>query len=178
MKIATKENDLIDDAIAAIQRWVDMDPEPLQWCFRPHLPPDVRGAREAAAYALRAAKRPTRTLWRATNRPEEIDDVRRGVEIISRNHVDGTMESGMSVADGLHYACMQGYLYAYRVDGDVVGYGSDGEPTIRNVQVIGGLEETASINDPAIAYARGVVEVISQATGLDSETLSQLSCIC
>jgi hypothetical protein len=76
--------------------------------------------------------------WRATNRETELNDVRRGVEIISRNHTENTTEDGMSVCETLAYAAF-GYRYVYRVDGEVVGYGSDGEPVLRNVRVLSDL---------------------------------------
>jgi len=74
--------------------------------------------------------------WRATNRKDEIDDVKNGIEIISRNHADGHTEEGMSVSTGLGTAWCGGYKYIYSVSGDVVAYGSDGEPVLRNVKAI------------------------------------------
>jgi hypothetical protein len=47
----------------------------------------------------------------------------------SKNHADNLNETGLSVANGVHYG-VQGYKYGYIVQGEIIGHGSDGEPLL------------------------------------------------
>lgn len=67
--------------------------------------------------------------FRFTNNPKEFDLVTNGEMMVSKNHSGGFSEKGLSVSDNPSYG-MQGYKYGYRVDGDIIGYGSDGEPLL------------------------------------------------
>lgn len=69
------------------------------------------------------------TFWRMTNNTKEPRLAAAGQLRRSRNHADGFDEKGVSVADGAHYT-MAGYTHGYRVTGEVVGLGSDGEPLL------------------------------------------------
>lgn len=53
----------------------------------------------------------------------------------SRNHLDGSMEAGMSVSEHPAYQ-LGGYKYIYVVTGDVIGTGSDGEPVLANARAL------------------------------------------
>jgi hypothetical protein len=74
-------------------------------------------------------KLPENTFWRFTNSDNEIDLIQQGVLRPSRNHADNFFEKGLSVAEGAHYS-IQGYKYGYLIQGNVIGYGSDGEPIL------------------------------------------------
>jgi hypothetical protein len=65
--------------------------------------------------------------WRGTNNRDEIRLLRRGELRPSKNHADNTWERGLSVADHLGYVVLAGYKYGYRVRGQVIASGSDGE---------------------------------------------------
>ncbi|HQH46673.1 MAG TPA: hypothetical protein PLQ86_11965, partial [Candidatus Aminicenantes bacterium] len=52
-------------------------------------------------------------------------------DIVSINHASGEREKGMSVSQHPYYP---GYKYTGVVTGDIVGFGSDGEPVIKNVK--------------------------------------------
>lgn len=68
--------------------------------------------------------------FRSTNNKREIDLIKSGDIRPSRNHAEGFMEKGLSVADGPHYAGTAGYKYAYPIKGKAIGTGSDGEPVL------------------------------------------------
>lgn len=67
--------------------------------------------------------------FRFTNNADEIALARAGLLRPSMNHVDKVREAGLSVADGPHYS-INGYKYGYRLRGDRIGTGSDGEPLL------------------------------------------------
>ena len=54
----------------------------------------------------------------------------------SYNHRDGHYEKGLSVAEHPGYFFATDYTYIYVVSGDVVGFGSDGEPLLTNVKAL------------------------------------------
>lgn len=68
-------------------------------------------------------------FFRFTNNKNEVNLANQGALKPSMNHADNFAEAGVSVADGPHYG-IQGYKYGYPVKGDVIGYGSDGEPLL------------------------------------------------
>lgn len=68
-------------------------------------------------------------FWRFTNNKDELPLAVAGKLRNSRNHAQGFSEEGLSVADGVHYLS-DGYKWGYPVKGQVVGYGSDGEPLL------------------------------------------------
>jgi hypothetical protein len=67
--------------------------------------------------------------FRFTNNKDEVALLRSGKLRPSTNWRDGVAERGLSVADGPHYS-VNGYRYWYPITGDVVAYGSDGEPLL------------------------------------------------
>jgi hypothetical protein len=69
-------------------------------------------------------------FWRATFNRQEVGLLRQGALRPSRNHADGHVEPGLSVATHLGYVAMMGYPYGYRIRGRVIGMGSDGEPIL------------------------------------------------
>jgi hypothetical protein len=77
-------------------------------------------------------------FYRATNNHNEIDLINANELKCSVNHADGYAEKGLSVTDHLGYAVMCGYKYCYRLQGDVIGIGSDGEPLldVNTIQLI------------------------------------------
>ena len=75
------------------------------------------------------------SFWRGTSRKAEYSDVKNGIAIISKNHVSGQLEAGMSVCNSPAYIVAAGYKYGYTVTGDVAGEGSDGETLLVNVKV-------------------------------------------
>lgn len=68
-------------------------------------------------------------FFRFTNNADELGLIARGQLRASTNHLDRTIERGLSVADGPHYS-IHGYRHVYPVRGNVVGKGSDGEPLL------------------------------------------------
>lgn len=68
-------------------------------------------------------------FWRLTNNKSEALLAKQGKLRASKNHAEGRAEPGLSVADHLGYSII-GYDYAYKVDGEVIGTGSDGEPIL------------------------------------------------
>jgi hypothetical protein len=61
-------------------------------------------------------------FYRATNNPKEKP-------IISKNYATNKSEAGMSVSKSPHYG-VHGYKYIYKVSGNIIGTGSDGEPLL------------------------------------------------
>jgi len=75
------------------------------------------------------ATTPKGTFWRFANNKEEILYAKNNTIRNSVNHISGVSEKGLSVAEGPYYGDW-GFKYGYRVSGDVVGYGYDGEPLL------------------------------------------------
>lgn len=73
-------------------------------------------------------------FWRGTNNKQELDLVNKGVQINSKNILTGELEGGMSVSETPATIWSYGYKYAYPVKGDLVRYGSDGEPVLQNIK--------------------------------------------
>jgi len=69
-------------------------------------------------------------FWRFTNRRDEQDLIRSGEFTASRDNSSGAAEAGISVADTATYGIF-GYRYGYKLAGEVVGYGADGEPLLK-----------------------------------------------
>lgn len=72
---------------------------------------------------------PDGQYWRFTNNKNELNHIKSGELLRSKNHADNSDEIGLSVAEGAHYG-IQGYKFGYIVSGDVIGRGSDGEPLL------------------------------------------------
>ena len=75
---------------------------------------------------------PEGTFWRGTNNKQEFDLVKQGTQINSKNTLTGELEGGMSVSETPATIWSYGYKYAYPVKGDVIRFGSDGEPVLQN----------------------------------------------
>lgn len=111
--------------------------------------------------------------WRGTNRRDEYKDVLAGVQILSRNHANGDIEAGMSVSTTLATVWAYKYKYCYKVEGVMIGYGSDGEPLLQEVRPIGRIvrSEVALARDKGPAIWRSLLNDISRATGETPTTI-------
>lgn len=157
-------------AIEAVNAWVAAGRPARNWAGS-NMPAAIR-----AIAAAHAAAMPT-YYWRGTNRKSEAADVRRGVAIISRNHADGTAEAGMSVSRTLATVWAYGYRYAYKVTGETVGGGSDGEPVLVNAKPVGKVmtaAEAIAADETRVAIIRINAE-IATATGLTAEQVAWLA---
>lgn len=67
--------------------------------------------------------------FRFTNNKEELSLAKAGLLNPSKNHRDGFIEKGLSVAYGPEYG-IAGYKYGYPVMGRFSAWGSDGEPLL------------------------------------------------
>jgi len=83
--------------------------------------------------------------FRFTNNPNEFELVSKGELKASKNHAEGFTENGLSVSESPSYG-VQGYKYGYRVTGNIIGYGSDGEPLldIKTLKPVKGSWDTSS----------------------------------
>jgi len=99
--------------------------------------------------------------FRFTNNPNEIQIAKAGALRNSINHADNTIESGVSVAQRPHYG-IQGYKHGYQLTGDVIGYGSDGEPLLdpKTIRVLSDLMPSAEI---VAADRRAQAEILRNA---------------
>jgi hypothetical protein len=70
-------------------------------------------------------------FWRGTMRPEEINLAKKGKLRPSKNFISGEIEPGLSVSETPGTVFSGGYDYAYLVEGEVAGQGSDGEPVLK-----------------------------------------------
>ena len=68
--------------------------------------------------------------YRYTNNKSELELAHNKELRNSRNHNTGIEEAGLSVSTHPFYGSFNGYKYGYMVTGDVVGFGSDGEPLL------------------------------------------------
>jgi predicted RNA methylase len=89
----------------------------------------------------------TKGFWRFTfnkNEPKLIENktIRNSI-----NHADNFSEKGIAVTNHPGYGVL-GYKYGYKVDGEIVGYGSDGEPLLNSstIKVISPIKTTESID--------------------------------
>lgn len=64
--------------------------------------------------------------YRTTNNPKEIEYIKKGEIRASVNHMTGEQESGLSVWERPKYPAK----FEYRISGELVGIGSDGEPLL------------------------------------------------
>jgi len=126
---------------------------------------------------VKDAVRGTDGYWRGTNRKAEYAEVKAGKQIVSTNHLDGSRESGMSVSKSLADVWLSGFSYCYRVDGDVVGSGSDGEPVLANVRVISAMYkgENAIADDDYPALIQAAYKEIANNTEWSVERIRQES---
>lgn len=108
-------------------------------------------------------------FFRFTNNPLEVDIAKSSSLRNSINHADNTVESGVSVAMRPHYG-IQGYKHGYRLDGDVVGYGSDGEPLL-DPKTIRVLSDLMASSDIVAADRRMQAEILRKA-GLPDDYFS------
>lgn len=78
---------------------------------------------------------------RCTDNKSEPELAARGELRPSHNFRDNIDEGGVSVACDYGYVAAGEYKYAYFVDGEVVGYGSDGEPLLNpsSISVVGAI---------------------------------------
>lgn len=161
------------EAINAISAWIAAGRPRHEWMAGE----TARAASRAVADAIAAAMPAQAGFWRGTNRAEEAADVAAGLAIQSRNHVTGELEDGLSVSSTLATVWAYGYAYAYRVDGDVVGAGSDGEPLIANARPIGAVmsADDAIASDERRAAHRAVVAEMAAATGLTPDMIGWLA---
>lgn len=67
-------------------------------------------------------------LFRTTRNPKDIEYLIAGKHRGSKNHATGELEGGLSVAHTPEWG--DGYKYGYTVRGNIIGYGSDGEPLL------------------------------------------------
>lgn len=129
----------IQIAIDAIKQWIAAGRPRMEWA-NSNLPQ----ARDAVAAALKVD---IDYFWRGTNRAEEINDVKNGIQIFSKNYVDDLIEAGMSVSNDLGTVWAYGYKYAYKCVGTVSGAGSDGEPVIVEARPISEMYEASAAID-------------------------------
>lgn len=82
-------------------------------------------------------------FYRGTNNKSEIGLLESGKLKNSQNHLTGESEDGVSVWDGMRY---QSHKYTYKVTGDVIGQGADGEPVLdpKSMKVVGGIKTTGT----------------------------------
>lgn len=83
----------------------------------------------------------------------------------------------MSVSTTLATVYAYGYTHCYRVDGDVIGYGSDGEPVLVNVRPIGPMLDAGEAidADERRERTRAAVQAVAEATGLGAEMVLWLA---
>lgn len=65
-------------------------------------------------------------FFRGTDNEKELDYLKNGTIRASKNHMTGEQEDGVSVWESPKYP----FKYQYRVSGEVIGVGSDGEPLL------------------------------------------------
>lgn len=68
------------------------------------------------------------TYYRGTNNIDEPKLIHDKLIHPSKNHLSGNREKGLSVSDTLHIAKF--FKYVYKVSGNEIGTGSDGEPIL------------------------------------------------
>ncbi len=94
----------------------------------------AKDARSKLIEAFEGIENPApNVFWRGTNNTTEPEIAG---SINSKNHVTGQFEGGLSVSKSPATIWSYGYKSGYRVTGDVAGYGSDGEPVLKNVKVV------------------------------------------
>lgn len=157
-------------AIQAVQSWIVAGRPGRNW-MGSNLPAAARAIRAAHEAAMPAY------FWRGTNRRAEVNDLRRGVAIVSRNHIDGSAEAGMSVSRTLATVWAYGYKYAYKVTGEVAASGSDGEPLLVNAKPISKAMSAAEAiaADETRAAMISINAAIAAATGLQIEIVGWIA---
>lgn len=80
-------------------------------------------------FASKAPWLPEGTFLRFTNNKDEIRLLESGKLHASINHAYNKKERGLSVANHPGYGGL-GYKYCYRIAGEIIAHGSDGEPIL------------------------------------------------
>lgn len=116
-------------AAEAVKKW-DLAGRPrMEWMDSP-----AKDARSKLIEAFEGIENPApNVFWRGTNNTTEPEIAG---SINSKNNVTGQFEGGLSVSKSPATIWSYGYKSGYRVTGDVAGYGSDGEPVLKNVKVV------------------------------------------
>ena len=80
-------------------------------------------------------------FYRGTNNKKEIELLKSGAIRPSTNHLTGEAEDGLSVFPKVEYAS---HTYTYKVTGDIIGVGADGEPLldVKTVRAVSELHPT------------------------------------
>ncbi len=162
------------EAVQAVLAWVEAGmPRHINFNGQP-----ARAASAALYAALQAARKDKENVfWRGTNRKEERADMAQGVAIRSKHHGFGVAEKGLSVATTLATIWSYGYQYAYKVTGEVVGEGSDGEPVIINARPVSRLlrAKDAIEQDKSQTRVATTINKIAEAVHLSPEKILWLA---
>lgn len=131
----------------------------------------VKYAVETEVERLGGASQPG-VFFRGTNNPNEIQLLESGKLRNSKNHNTGESEDGVSVWDGMKYAS---HDYTYKVSGDIVGVGSDGEPILdpKTMKVVGGLKKTSDYRKEFNAAKKRGEKAFMDAYGWDKQQMEQ-----
>lgn len=111
-------------------------------------------------------------FFRATNRIDEPALAAAGQLRRSYNHADNFPEAGLSVAEGPEYVATAGYPYGYRLRGERIGTGSDGEPLL-DVRSLAPLTKSVQRPEVLIRSDKELRRMLAKEHGF--ENLSRLS---
>jgi len=100
----------------------------------------AEGARKLVEDAIFAFEEVDGEYWRGTNNADEIKILD---QVTSRDHSSGRSEGGLSVSPGFGGSAFHGFKYYYKVKGDEVGTGADGEPVLKTPVAITPLMDAA-----------------------------------
>lgn len=111
-------------------------------------------------------------FFRGTNNKDEISLLESGKLRNSENHATGEKEDGVSVWDGMNYAS---HKYTYKVTGEIVGQGADGEPVLdpKTMKVVGGIKSTADYMKEFNAAEKKGERIFMDTYGWDESQLKQ-----
>ena len=118
----------------------------------------------AAAVAKHAMTAVEGVYWRATSRPDEINQLD---VVVSKNHATGDSEDGLCV--GVDELYLHSHDYGYKVTGDYIGECSDGFPLLANAKAVSAImprQKALSVARREEKKAARRIAKIAQASGV------------
>jgi len=163
----------IDTAVKVLRKWADLGRPRRDHIQYRELWDEIRKtvSRVAANNSLKPGY-----YWRGTNRKEEVNDLKNGKAIISKNHADGINEKGLSVSKTPATIWAYNYRGGYIVKGKEIGKGSDGEPILDPETVVPVTEyltqaDIMKLDSENRKRMREVEKYIQHAAGLDQHKI-------
>lgn len=166
-------NPLVQSAINEATAWKNAGKPDHSWISNGHL---AKRASQAIGNLQDSFKSlPDGQYWRGTNDPKEASLLT--PTTVSKNHITGESENGLSVSRTPASIAAYGYSHGYPVTGTVAGSGSDGEPLLRNPRAMGSVLPAKKILERDRQRVKAINDAfnhVAKKSGLDRNIIGWL----